>query len=118
MTNVEVVKAYFKQFFSGPARHSEVRHLLADDFKFRDPLMSADSADEYVSKLQSFGDVIDMHVDVKHVVGDGDVVAALVDFNGPAGKIAYSEWFIFRNGKIAALQVIYDPRPFLESPKK
>ena len=88
--------------------------MLADDFVFSDPLMSANSADEYVNRLKSFGDEIEMRVDVKQVVGDGDVVAALVDYHGPAGPMAYSPWFAFRNGKIAELQVVYDPRPFLQ----
>jgi hypothetical protein len=113
MTNVEIIMDYFKRFFSGNARHSDVRQLLTDDFKFRDPLMSANSADEYVEQLKSFGDVLDMRVDVKEIVGEGNIVAALVDFNGPGGKIAYSQWFTFRKSKIAALHVIYDPRPFI-----
>jgi ketosteroid isomerase-like protein len=114
MSNADIVRGYFKQFFTGKARHSEVRRLLADDFVFRDPMMSANSADEYIGQLKSFGDELEMHVDVKQVVGEGDVVAALVDLHGPAGRMAYSEWFTFRNGKIAALHVIYDPRPFLQ----
>ena len=76
-------------------------------------MMSADSADEYVAHLKQFGDELDMRVDVKQVVGEGDVIAALVDFHGPVGLMAYSQWFTFRGGKISRLQVIYDPRPFL-----
>lgn len=114
MSNTDIVRGYFKQFFSGKARHSEVRRLLTDDFTFRDPMMSANSADEYIGQLKSFGDDLEMHVDVKQVFGEGDVVAALVDFHGPAGKMAYSQWFTFRDGKIARLQVIYGPRPFLQ----
>ncbi len=26
----------------------------------------------------------------------------------------YAQWFTMRDGKIARLEVIYDPRPFLE----
>ena len=114
MSNTDVVRGYFKRFFSGKALHSEVRSLLADDFVFSDPLMSANSADEYVNQLKSFGDELEMRVDVKQVVGDRDVVAALVDYHGPAGLMAYSQWFTFRHGKIAELRVIYDPRPFLQ----
>jgi ketosteroid isomerase-like protein len=119
MTNTEPIRDYFKRFFSGKARHSDVRQLLTDDFKFRDLLMSANSADEYVDRLKSFGDVLDLRVDVKEIVGEGDIVAALVDFNGPASKMAYAQWFTFRDGKIAALHVIHDPRPFIDTqPRK
>jgi ketosteroid isomerase-like protein len=118
MTNTEFIRVYFKRFFSGKARHSDVRNLLTDDFQFFDPLLSANSADEYVNRLKSFGDELDMHVDVKEIIGEGDIVAALVDFHGPSGKMAYAQWFTFRGGKIAALRVIYDPRPFTEAPPR
>jgi len=118
MTNTDIVRDYFRRFFSGKAKHSDVRQLLTDDFKFSDPMMSANGADEYVSQLRSFGDVLDMRVDVKQIVGEGDIVAALVDFHGPAGKMAYSQWFTLRNGKISALHVVYDPRPFLQGQPK
>jgi len=114
MSNAAIVRDYFKRFFSGKARHSDVRSLLTDDFTFRDPMMSANSADEYVAQLKQFGDELEMRVDVKQVIGEGDVVAALVDFHGPAGPMAYSQWFTFRGGRIASLRVIYDPRPFLQ----
>lgn len=113
MSNVDVIKRYFEKFFSGKARHSEVRGLLTDDFSFRGPLMSADSADEYVRQLKSLGDEIELYADVRQLIGEGDVVAALVDFQSPAGPITYAQWFTMREGKIAGLEVIYDPRPFL-----
>jgi len=114
MSNVDIIQGYFKKFFSGKARHLEVRDLLTDDFTFRDPLMSADSADEYVEQLRSLGDEIEMYAEVREIVGEGDVVAALIDFQGPGGTMQYAQWFTMRDGKIARLEVIYDPRPFLE----
>jgi ketosteroid isomerase-like protein len=114
MSNVEIIRNYFKQFFSGKARHAAVRGLLTDDFSFGDPLMSARSADDYVAQLKAAGDELEMYVDVREVVGEGNIVAALVDFHGPSGKMTYAQWFTFRNGKISHLQVVYDPRPFLE----
>ncbi|NIV03649.1 MAG: hypothetical protein GWN59_03205 [Calditrichae bacterium] len=113
MSNVEIIKGYFEKFFSGKTRHSEVRELLTDDFSFRDPLMSANSADAYVEQLKAFGDELELYAEVRELVGEGDIVAALVDFQGPEGKITYAQWFTMREGKIARLEVIYDPRPFL-----
>ena len=37
-----------------------------------------------------------------------------VYFDGPAGKMAYAQWFTMRDGRIARLEVVYDPRPFLQ----
>jgi ketosteroid isomerase-like protein len=114
MSNVEIVRDYFRRFFAGRARHSDVRGLLTDDFVLRDPLMSAESADEYVDQLKALGDEMELRAEVRHVVAEGDVVAALVDFAGPAGPLPYAQWFTLRDGKIARLEVVYDPRPFLE----
>lgn len=115
MSHVDLVRGYFEKFFTGPARHTEVRALLTDDFRFRDPLMSADGADDYVAQLAALGDELEMYADVRELIGSGDVVAALVDVRGPSGPIPYAQWFTMRDGKIAALEVIYDPRPFLEA---
>jgi hypothetical protein len=76
--------------------------------------MSAESADEYVDQLRSLGDEFEMVAEVRKLVAGGDLVAALVDFQGPSGEIAYAQWFTMRQGKIAELEVIYDPRPFLD----
>ncbi len=112
-SNVEIIKAYFDKFFSGPARHADVRGLLTDDFSFRDPLMAADSADDYVRQLTALGDELELHAHVRHVIGEGDRVAALVEFQGPTGPMTYAQWFTMRQGKIARLETVYDPRPFL-----
>jgi ketosteroid isomerase-like protein len=113
MSNVDIVRAYFEKFFSGVARHSEVRSLLTDDFSFRDPLMSADSAEDYVQQLKALGDELELHAVVRHLIGDGNEVAALVDFQSPSGPTTYAQWFTMREGKIAELEVVYDPRAFL-----
>ncbi|MGA9533737.1 MAG: nuclear transport factor 2 family protein [Anaerolineales bacterium] len=116
MDNVDIIARYFERFFSGKARHSDVRSLLTDDFTFHGPLMAADGADEYVAQLQSFGDEMEMHARVRQLIGSDDIVAALVDFDGPGGAIPYAQWFTLREGKISRLEVVYDPRPFLSAP--
>jgi ketosteroid isomerase-like protein len=118
MSNAQIVQQYFEEFFSGPARHSEVRSWLTDDFIFRDPLMRADSADEYVQQLTAYGDEMDLRVEVRYLIEQGDKVAALVEYQGPAGPMTYAQWFTLRAGKIARLEVVYDPRPFLEQEAK
>ncbi|MGD2058495.1 MAG: nuclear transport factor 2 family protein, partial [Anaerolineales bacterium] len=111
MNNKELIQSYFETFFQGPAKHSQVREWLTQDFTFRDPLMSADSADEYVDQLTAMGDEMALYADVKQLVSEGDVVAAMVDFRSPAGVVPYAQWFTLREGKIARLEVVYDPRP-------
>ena len=114
MTNVEIIREYYRKFFSGKARHSEVRALLTDDFTLRDPLMSATGADDYLRQLSSLGDDLEMHAEVRDIVGQGDKVAALVDFQAPQGVVQYAQWFELMDGKIKGIESIYDPRLFLE----
>lgn len=116
MTSIDIVRDYLDRFFTGRARHSDVRGLLTDDFVLRDPLMSAESADDYVSQLTALGDEMELRAEVRDIVGDGDTVAALVEFAGPQGPMTYAQWFTLREGKIARLEVVYDPRPFLQGP--
>ena len=111
---MDIIQDYFNCFFSGSARHSDVRDYLTEDFIFRGPLMAADSAEEYIRQLQAYGDNFEMHAEVRKLVSQGDTVAALVEFQGPAGPMTYVEWFTLREGQICRLEVVYDPRPFLQ----
>lgn len=115
MANIDVVRDYFDTFFSGPARHSDVRAFITGDFTFRGPMMSADSADEYVEQLRAMGDEMELYAEVRELVASGDTVAVLVDVQGPTGTIPYAQWFTMQNGRIARLDVVYDPRPFLDA---
>lgn len=114
MTNVEIVRSYLDKFFSGKVRHTEVQSLLVDEFKYKDPMMSAERADEYIEQLKQFGDEMELHAESRTVIGEGDTVAALIDFQGPKGLITYSMWFTIQDGKFARIETIYDPRSFLE----
>ena len=113
MSNTEIVQSYLDQFFSGRAKHSEVRELLTDDFTFRDPLMSADSADDYTNQMKQLGDEMELYSTAREIVGNGNTVAALVEFQGPAGAMTYSMWFTLRDGKFSRIESVYDPRPFM-----
>lgn len=113
MNDTEIVRGYFDKFFSGRARHSEVREFLTDDFTFHGPLMSASGAEEYIAQLTAMGDEMELHAQVRELLGSEGKVAALVDFEGPAGPVTYSQWFTMRDGKFAGLEVVYDPRSFL-----
>lgn len=114
MDNQTLIKEYFQRFFSGPAHPSDMREYLTEDFIFRGPLMSAESAADYIQQLEAYGDEFEIYAKVRKIIEQGDTVAALVDFQGPGGVIRYAQWFDLRDGKICRLEVIYDPRPFLE----
>ena len=116
MDNKAVVREYFSKFFSGKARHSLVRDYLTEDFHFQGPMMEAHSAQEYIGQLQSMGDEFEMHADVRKAISQDDSAAVLVDFQGPRGPMTYAQWFELREGRVCCLEVIYNPRPFLQGP--
>jgi hypothetical protein len=57
-----------------------------------------------------------MYAEIRKMISEGDSVAVLVDFQGPGDLMTYAQWFELRGGKICRLEVIYDPRPFLQEP--
>ncbi|MGA7305716.1 MAG: VOC family protein [Rhodothermales bacterium] len=116
MSNLEFVRSYFQQFFSGKADHSAVREWITDDFTFRDPLMSADGADDYVNQLKALGTELEMYAEIREIIEQGRYVSALVTVSGPFGSVSYAQWFTLRGQKIARLETFYDPRPFFNAP--
>lgn len=118
MENINLIREYFEKFFSGRARISELREYLREDFSFQGPLMAADSRAEYLAQLTQFGDEMELQAGIREIIAQGDAVAALVDYQGPRGPITYAQWFEIRDGKISRLEVVYDPRPFLNQDPK
>ena len=110
----QVVQAYLAAFFEGGPDIPAMEALLTDDFSFHGPLMSADSAEEFIGELNAMEQPLsDLHAEIHHVIADGDTVAALYDFVTPMGKMPFAEWYWVRDGKISAIKLHYDPRPML-----
>ncbi len=115
---VDAVRAYLDAFFAGRPDLERVRRLLHDDFTFVGPLMTADSADGFIAKVRGMmaeGGGGEMRHELRRLIADGENVAALYDFLGPGpdGRIAFAEWFRVVDGRIASIELHYDPRPLL-----
>lgn len=116
-TNADIVRRYLETMVPGTDRLDEVRTLLADDLEFIDPMMQVADADDLIAQVRRFGSGGDTVVRnrIRHVIAEGDVVAALSEFPGPGGTtLTYAQWFWMRDGRIARIRVVYDPRPFLQ----
>ncbi len=110
----QVVQAYLAAFFTGGPDIAAMRALLTDDFTFHGPLMTADSAEEFIGEITGMEQPMsDLHAEIHHVIADGDTVAALYDFVTPMGKLPFAEWYWVRGDKISAIKLHYDPRPML-----
>ena len=114
MSARNVVGAYLDAFFKGQPDYDVVRKLLHDDFSFTGPLMTATSADDFITQLKAMGEM-NMRAEIHRLLDDGEYVAALYDFLGPMRKLSFAEWFRVQDDKIVSSELHYDPRPLLEA---
>jgi hypothetical protein len=112
--NTEIVRNYLKAFFSGKVDHETVRALLSDDFVFNGPMMKAENADQFIEQLKGHEGGMEMRCEIREILGSGNVVTALYDFQGPTGPMAFAEWYWLADGKITRVELVYDPRAFVE----
>lgn len=114
MSNNQLVRDYLAVATPGQLDLDMIRSFLTDDVRIDDPLMQTVGADEFIDALGATPSGGGMTSTVQDVVGDGDVVAARVLFEMGPMAVQFSQWFWITDGKIARVQVIYDPRQFLE----
>ncbi|MCP4958808.1 MAG: nuclear transport factor 2 family protein [Actinomycetia bacterium] len=120
MDNIQLIRDYLGATVPGQIQLDKVREFLADDVKVDDPLMALEGADAFVAALASTQEAAPpgpegaMSSTIQEVVGGDDIVAARVLFEVMGMTVQFSQWFWIVDGKISRIQVIYDPRPFLE----
>jgi len=107
----ETVENY--QAALGKGDFAAARKLLQDDMTFQGPIDTFNKADDYLESIKQLASII-QRIDLKHVFADGDDVCVLYDMvtNTPAGTAFIAEWYQVKGGKIAALRVVFDARPF------
>jgi ketosteroid isomerase-like protein len=88
------------------------RSLLHDDVAFQGPIDSFSDADSYLASLQQLSGIV-TGAEKQKVFVDGDDVCVIYDLKTvPVPSARTCEWYRVRDGKVAAVQVIFDPRPF------
>lgn len=111
MSPTDVVNRYTEAFDAGDMR--TVQSLLADDFRFEGPLMTASSRQEFFEQLAQFE--MTARTVVRRQIANGSTVARLFDFEltAPAQiTIPMAEWLEVEDGKIVASRLFYDPTRF------
>jgi ketosteroid isomerase-like protein len=108
-TPAAVVAQYFAAFGSGDM--AAARQLLKDDLSFKGPLDTFDNADDLMKALGALAPVV-KGIEQQKVIVDGDDVATFYDMLTPMGATPIAEWHHVRDGKIDAIRVYFDPRPF------
>ena len=105
-----VVNQYFVAFGSGDM--AAARRLLRDDLSFKGPIDTFNNADDLIKSLSALAPIVKGRENVKVLV-DGDDVATFYDMLTPMGSAAIAELHHVRDGKIDAIRVYFDPRPFV-----
>jgi ketosteroid isomerase-like protein len=106
-----VADKFFKAWTSGD--FETARGLLHDDLSFKGPIDTFDNADAYIGALRGLSQIVKAAEEQKVFV-DGDDVCVIYDLvtATPAGTAPTAEWYHLRNGKISAVRVFFDARPF------
>jgi ketosteroid isomerase-like protein len=103
------VARYFAAFQSGDV--TTARQLLDDNLSFSGPFDTFNKADDLIKALGALAPVV-KGIQQRKVMLDGDDVATFYDMITPMGTSPIAEWHHVRNGKIDAIRVYFDPRPF------
>jgi ketosteroid isomerase-like protein len=107
----DIVERYHRAF--GAKDFDAAGSLLAEDLEFRGPIDTFHSAGDYLAAIRQLSAIVE-GVEVEKVFADGDDVAMFYGLvtSTPAGTAPVAEWYRVRDGKIAAIRVYFDARPF------
>lgn len=109
LSNQEVVEKFLNGF-NDPAKIPESLALLADDYRFKNPLVELHSKAAFIELAQEIGQVI-TEVNLIRSSESGSWVATYYEFKsaipGLESNIA-SEWFRVEGGIIQESYLIYD----------
>ncbi|HYY02886.1 MAG TPA: nuclear transport factor 2 family protein [Gaiellaceae bacterium] len=108
---VAVVEQYQRAFGTGDVQTA--RSLLADNLRFEGPIDEFDTADVYMQSVAKLHQIVE-GIDAKKILADDTDVVTIYDMqtNTPAGTSKIAEWATVENGKIIAIRVFFDARPF------
>lgn len=109
MTHQEIVLTFLNGF-NDPTKIQESLALLADDYQFKNPMVSLNSKAEFIALAQEMGKVL-TGVHVIEVANNGSWVATLYEFKSSIPGLESNvgtEWFRIENRKIKESHLIYD----------
>lgn len=92
----------------------KARKFVNENMRFIGVLGSRNGAEEYFADMRK----MKLKYHIKKVFENGDDVCLLYDLDISGISIFGCGWYHVRNGKIDTLQVVFDPRPILESSRK
>lgn len=109
MTNQEIVTKFLNGF-NNPEQIQESLALLADDYKFKNPMIELNSKEEFIALAQQIGAVI-TGIEIINIAENENWVAVSYDFKSSVKDLESNigtEWFKVENGLIKKSNLIYD----------
>jgi len=109
MSNEDIVRTFLSGF-NDPSKIQASLDLLAEDYKFKNPMVELNSKAEFIPLAESIGATL-TGVDVLHVAQAGEWVAAYYVFKSEIPGVEVNpatEWFRVDNGMIKESHLVYD----------
>lgn len=109
MTNQEIVLKFLNGF-NDPSQIEASLDLLAENYKFKNPMMELNSKLEFITLAKAIGSVL-TGIDIKSVAQEGEWVATFYEFKSSLPGLernTASEWFRLENGLIHESHLVYD----------
>lgn len=109
MSNEDTVRTFLSGF-NDPTKIQASLDLLAEDYKFKNPMVELNSKAEFIPLAQSIGATL-TGVDVLHVAQAGEWVAAYYVFKSEIPGVEVNpatEWFRVEDGMIKESHLVYD----------
>jgi limonene-1,2-epoxide hydrolase len=112
MTSALAVVQRFQQALQSGDK-AAARKLLAERFTFRGPFDHFDRPEAYLAALDKLQPVIE-RIHVKKIFDDGNEVCVIYDMvtKTDIGTSTIAEWFQVEDDRIAAIQAVFDARPW------
>ena len=109
MTNQEIITKFLNGF-NNPEQIKESLALLADDYKFKNPMVELNSKTEFIELAKQIGAVI-TGIEIINIAENRNWTAVLYDFKSSVEGLESSrgtEWFRIEDGLIKESYLIYD----------
>ena len=109
MANQEIVEKFLNGF-NNPGQIQESLDLLADDYKFKNPMVELNSKTEFIALAEQISAVI-TEIEIINIAENGNWLAVYYDFKSSIEGLesnTATEWFKVENGIITESNLIYD----------
>ena len=109
MTNQEIVNKFLNGF-NNPEEIQESLALLADDYRFKNPIVELNSKEEFIVLAKQIGTVI-TGIEIINIAENGNWIAVFYNFKSSVEGLesnAGTEWFRIEDGLIKESNLVYD----------